>query len=259
MSPSPPAQAEAPASESSSSGKCPVDHKGGASSSLWKVLGVAPKEPLLSPKDQELQQKNLPASLEEAAKHSQTPLPGQRLPLSTHRAESTIPRGEADETPHHQLIANTSTSRWVYPSEQQVFNAMKRKGWEGVEEESIPSFIQIHNSVNERSWKLLRDWESDDVQLVRFQGRPKDLTPKAWIWSRLLFQQEPFDRHDWFIDNGIEHEKRYVLDFYMNEDTKSGLPRVDVDVRPAMDFFPGITKEFQRVKASGKQQASGRP
>lgn len=263
---SPPPQTESQASDDSSSGKCPVDHK---NSSLWKVLGIASKEPL-SPKDQELQQKNLPASLEEAAKHAQTPHPGQRLPLSTHRAESSIPRGEAEETPHHQLGAETS--RWVYPSEQQVFNAMKRKGWEGVEEESIPSFLQIHNSVNERSWRLLREWENADVQLVRFQGRPKDLTPKAWIWSRLLFQQEPFDRHDWFIDNGIDHNKRYVLDFYMSDDSRSGLPRVDVDVRPAldtpqafveraqriaMDLFPGITKEIQKMKSG--YQASGRP
>lgn len=274
MSPPTPTEAQASEDDSSSGGKCPVDHKGGASS-LWKVLGVQPKEKL-SAKDEELQQKNRPASLEEAAKHAQTPHPGQRLPLSTHRAESSIPRGDAGETPHHQL--GSDTSQWVYPSEQQVFNAMKRKGWEGVEEESIPSFLQIHNSVNEKSWRLLREWESDntkDVQLVRFQGRPKDLTPKAWIWSRLLFQQEPFDRHDWFIDNGIQHDKRYVLDFYMTEDKRSGLPRVDVDVRPAldtpqacveraqrlvMDMFPGITKELQKMKTSGNNShTSGRP
>lgn len=262
-----PAPSEASSSESSS-GKCPVDHKGGASS-LWKVLNIRQsKEEPLSPRDIELQRKNLPASLEEAAKHAQTPHPGQRLPLSTYRAESSIPRGAAaEETPHHQLGAETS--RWVYPSEQQVFNAMKRKGWEGIEEESIPSFLQIHNSVNERSWRLLQEWESSpsdkrDIQLVRFQGRPKDLSPKAWVWSRLLFQQEPFDRHDWYIDNGVDKDKRYVLDFYMQEDARSGLPRVDIDVRPAldtpqafaaraqrvaMDLFPGITKELQRIKA----------
>ena len=234
------------------------------------------QEESLSPRDEELRKKNLPASLEEAAKHAQSPHPGQRLPLSQHRSVSSIPRGASDkeDAPHHQLHAE-ETSRWVYPSEQQVFNAMKRKGWEGVEEESIPSFLQIHNSVNERSWRLLQEWERSslqDIQLVRFQGRPKDLSPKAWIWSRLLFQPEPFDRHDWYIDNGVQMEKRYVLDFYMNEDARSGLPRVDVDVRPAldtpqafveraqrlaMDMFPGITKELQRMKASSNQ-ASGR-
>ena len=243
-----------------------MDHKAGASS-LWKVLGIRGQEEALSAKDKELQQQNQPASLEEAAKHAQTPHPQQRLPLSTHRAESSIPRSNED-VPHHQL--GSETSRWVYPSEQQVFNAMKRKGWQGVEEESIPSFLQIHNSVNERSWHLLREWESaGNLKLVRFQGRPKDLSPKAWIWSRLLFQPAPFDRHDWFIDNGVDHEKRYVLDFYMNEDdVRSGMPRVDIDVRPAldtpqafaeraqrvvMDMFPGITKELQKFQRQGSQ------
>jgi cytochrome c heme-lyase len=265
MSPSP-----ADTSSTGNNGKCPVDHKAGASS-LWKVLGVQHKEsPSSSPRDDELRQKNTPASLEEAAKHAQIPHPSQRLPLSTHRAESSIPRGAVGEIPHHQLGADTS--KWVYPSEQQVFNAMKRKGWEGVEEESIPSFLQIHNSVNERSWRMLREWENHDVQLVRFEGRPNDLTPKAWIWSKLLFQDAPFDRHDWYVDNGVDKEKRYVLDFYMHEDKRSGLPKVEIDVRPAldtpsafveraqrlmMDFFPGITTELQRMKASS-QSASGR-
>jgi cytochrome c heme-lyase len=249
-------------------GKCPVDHKSGPSS-LWKVLGVpssSPKDvPLSSPRDDDaaLPTTVMPASLEEAAKHAQTPHPSQRLPLSTHRAESTIPRGASEDVPVHQH--GTDTTKWVYPSEQQVFNAMKRKGWDGVEEESIPSFLQIHNSVNERSWRMLQEWESPDVQLVRFEGRPNDLTPKAWIWSRLLVQEAPFDRHDWYVDNGVQKEKRYVLDFYMQDDRRTGLPKVEIDVRPAldtpaafvqraqrlmMDLFPGITKEVQRLNAS---------
>lgn len=242
----------------SSSGKCPVDHK---NRSLWSVLGVSS-----SAKKKENSEPSLPASLEEAAKHAQTPHPDQRLPLSTHRSQSTIPRGETDKpNPHHQRGAEES-NKWVYPSEQQVFNAMKRKGWENVEEESIPSFLQIHNSVNERSWRQLCEWESnDDITLVRFQGRPNTLSPKAWIWSNLFFQEKPFDRHDWFIDNGVDHEKRYVLDYYMNESAVTGLPRVEIDVRPALDnptafyerakriaqdLFPGITKELQKIQQS---------
>jgi cytochrome c heme-lyase len=247
---------------SQSSGKCPVDHKNG-SNSLWKVLGIKPSTPTTPAQEEEL--KNLPASLEEAAKHAQSPHPEQRLPLSTHRAGSTIPRGQSEENPHHQQTAE-GAGNWVYPSEQQVFNAMKRKGWEGIEEESMPSFLQIHNSVNERSWSQLCEWESsDNIQLVRFQGRPNDLTPKAWIWSNLLFQEKPFDRHDWYIDNGVNHEKRYVLDYYMQENTRTGLPKVEIDVRPALDtpqayvaraqqiavdLFPGITKELQKMQTS---------
>lgn len=274
------------ATDSSSSGKCPVDHQAGASS-LWKVLGIrgTPTNATSSTTNPSSQgASSLPASLEEAAKHAQSPHPSQRLPLSTYRVESSIPRGESQETPHHQL--GVADQRWVYPSEQQVFNAMKRKGWESVEEEAIPSFLQIHNSVNERSWRLLQEWETptistttttatttttqpSPIKLVRFEGRPQDLTPKAWIKSKLLFQSPPFDRHDWYIDNGVETEKRYVLDFYMNQDSHSGLPRVDIDVRPAldspaavmarfqrlaMDMFPGITKEYQRMIIRKQQQ-----
>jgi cytochrome c heme-lyase len=241
----------------SSGGKCPVDHQN--PSSLWKVLGIGRNggnSATTSPDNA------MPASLEEAARHAQTPHPEQRLPLSTYRSESSIPRGRSDKPlPHHQLGGNNNNN-WIYPSEQQVFNAMKRKGWEGIEEEAIPSFLQVHNSVNERSWRQVRQWEQRDVELVRFEGRPKDLSPKAWLWSTLLFQEEPFDRHDWYIDNGVDHEKRYVLDFYMTEDrAMGGIPRVDIDVRPALDtpqafvqrgtmvlkeLFPGIARELEK-------------
>lgn len=86
-------------------------------------------------------------------------------------------------------------------------------------------------------------------------------------------QQPPFDRHDWYVDNGIESEspKRYVLDFYMEDDSRSGIPRVDIDVRPALDtpnafvarasrvaseLFPGIAKELQRLNQSSSSSQS---
>ncbi|KAL3936841.1 MAG: hypothetical protein SGARI_002386, partial [Bacillariaceae sp.] len=262
--------------EEAAAGKCPVDHK---NRSLWKVFGVkkgangSSTEGSSSPiTQQESDAKNIPASLEEAAKHSQKPHPEQLLPLSTYRSASSIPRGKSDKPlPHHQLEGpsgnktsnSSSNNNWVYPSEQQVFNAMKRKGWEGIEEEAIPSFLQVHNSVNERSWRQVRQWENSDVELVRFEGRPKDLSPKAWLWSNVLFQDKPFDRHDWYIDNGVDHEKRYVLDFYMTEDPATGgMPRVDIDVRPALDtpqafvergtqalkeLLPGIARELEKL------------
>lgn len=129
-------------------GKCPVDPK---NRSLWNVLGINNKEDQVKPEHEVIpgvdptKPIRIPASVEEAAKYAQTPQPDQRLPLSTHRAMSTIPRGSSKEgeedNPHHQ--AGSQSPTWVYPSEQQVFNAMKRKGWQGIEEESIPSFLQI--------------------------------------------------------------------------------------------------------------------
>jgi len=336
-------------SSTQSSGKCPVDHENGTPSSLWKLFGNKNGDgdatsaasgnvsANAGPQQQQgQQQQGQPvASLEEAAKHAQSPHPTQRLPLSTYRMFSSIPRGtnQADDAndgtgnitnsniPHHQIVVNSPTqtvngnssnsdddedktkSTWVYPSEQQVFNAMKRKGWDGIEEESIPSFLQIHNFVNERSWRLLCEWENDyngngnggrgggssgddgngedEIKLVRFEGRPTDMTPKAFLLSTFGLQPKPFDRHDWYIDNGTDHSKRYVLDFYMrgdeandnNNDGRSGgsssmLPRVDIDVRPALDtpqafiqrgqrifkeLFPGISKEIESVFSSDKQ------
>ena len=231
---------------------CPIDHKTSdvksvSTSSLWKVLGIQS-----TPEPKECSSMNVPASTEEAAKYAQTPQVDQRLPLSTHRSVSSIPRGKPSSpqsSPHHQP-SDQENNRWIYPSEQQVFNAMKRKGWQGVDEETIPFFLQIHNTVNERSWRELRRWESaEDIKLVRFQGRPNSLTPKAWFLSTFLFQDRPFDRHDWYIDNGVEHEKRYVLDFYMNEATVNGIPRVDIDVRPALDSPKAALARVQRVAA----------
>jgi len=272
-------------SDNSAAGKCPVDLK---TRSLWSLLGVGSGKPknVMTEETTVSPTKNpsssIPASLEEAAKHAQTPLPGQRLPLSTHRLESTIPRSSTRKDnnatlPAHQIRADasktndendSSSDTWIYPSEQQVFNAMKRKGWSGIEEESIPSFLQIHNSVNERSWKAVQDSEgTTDIELSRFEGRPTDLTPKAWLMSTLGLRPKPFDRHDWYVihkgDDG-ENEKRYVLDFYMTDGdeiaSRGGMmPRVDIDVRPALDSpaaflqrgtgflreaFPGISREY---------------
>lgn len=267
-------------------GKCPVDFK---TRSLWSLLGVGkPGSVTDGQATATLANGNaIPASLEEAARHAQTPQPGQRLPLSTHRLESTIPRQSDSSLPGHQIRLtaaeeakakddnnkNNNNNTWVYPSEQQVFNAMKRKGWKGIEEESIPSFLQIHNSVNERSWQDVLEWEElaghpgESVELSRFEGRPTDLTPKAWLLSTLGITDKPFDRHDWYVvhKDNKENEKRYVLDFYMTEsNTGTGLPKVEIDVRPAIDgpealfqrgtgmlreAFPGIARELdERLK-----------
>lgn len=205
-----------------------------------------------------------PASLEEAARHAQTPQPGQKIRLDTARQVSSIPRGavdETDHTPHHQH--EKDAPKWVYPSEQQLYNAMRRKGWQNVPEDSIPTVLQIHNNINERTWKQIQDWErNDNIHLARFQGRPNDLTPKAWFSTRILQQDAPFDRHDWYVQNGPTIT-RYVIDYYyLQAPEATNLPPIPyVDARPALETprslylhanrfvryaFPGITKYVQR-------------
>ena len=220
-------------------------------------------------------------SIEEAAKHAQTPQPDQTIPLSTYRTVSSIPKGIEPQnnisndsnsissnndnhksTPIHQP---QNQSNWVYPSEQQFFNAMKRKGWEIAPgtESTIPFVVQIHNAVNEKGWKEIREWETlrcnHEPRLVKFIGRPQDLSPKARFFSSLWLRNEPFDRHDWYVsrEDGSDM-RRYVIDFYNGREEQqsstdapnsfrkqpqdegkqpqvTGLPSMYLDVRPALD------------------------
>ena len=96
--------------------------------------------------------------------------------LSKERVESNIPRGADAE------------GNWVYPSEQMFFNALHRKGkGEGVQEEAMPAVVAIHNNMNENAWREVLQWEAlhaaecDAPKLLRFMGRPDDLSPKAWL------------------------------------------------------------------------------
>lgn len=47
---------------------------------------------------------------------------------------------------------------WVYPSEKMFFEAMKRKGHSG-EAADMKTIVPIHNAVNERAWKEIKEWE----------------------------------------------------------------------------------------------------
>ncbi|KAL7486225.1 hypothetical protein ACHAW6_011818 [Cyclotella cf. meneghiniana] len=246
--------------------------------------------------------KSIPASIEEAANHSQIPAPGQRIPLSTQRVISSIPRGDVAES----LAAETTTppahqppdsSLWMYPSEQQFYNAMLRKGYRPPIE-SIPSVLRIHNAVNERSWLQVCKWEkelhgNEDPKLVKFVGRPKDISPKAWFNSRILMTQEPFDRHDWYVETKSGEPRRYVIDFYEGKEKTGDVanlagkekgsgklapvmrpPSMYIDVRPALDnpsaaldrmtmfvrdALPGIASLYDSCKAqtSSSNEASG--
>lgn len=165
--------------------------------------------------------------------------PNQKISLSTSRPVSTIPK-TAEFTPEHQP---KDENLWVYPSEQQYYNAMKRKGY-NVHETEVPAILAIHNSVNEKGWLQIMEWESlrgcSNPKLKRFLGRPNDLSPKARFLSFILGYKKPFDRHDWIVDRDGK-EVRYVIDFYRG--TKSSFTDVSMflDVRPALDSFAAIS------------------
>lgn len=153
----------------------------------------------------------------------------------------------------------TDEDTWLYPSPQMFWNALTRKDKvDGAVEEDMDNVISVHNNMNERTWNKVIEWEKlagsgysvipgDEPKLLRFIGRPDELSPKARL--KVLFgHPAPFDRHDWTIDKyGVE--RRYVIDYYHDEsavdqDKKplhlqdmDSMKSIKIDVRPA---FEGI-------------------
>jgi len=131
---------------------------------------------------------------------SQAPAPDQTYALPTTRDESTIPKGSGD-------------GNWEYPSPQQMYNALLRKGHTDTDITAVESMVSIHNFLNEGAWAEIIEWERrfgkglkrgwevtkkgeensamalrrleaqegglEQPTLIRFQGRPQDMTPKA--------------------------------------------------------------------------------
>eukprot|EP00960_Hanusia_phi_P044657 756755-Hanusia_phi.AAC.4 len=70
-------------------------------------------------------------------------------------------------------------------------------------------------------------------QLLKFQGKPDKLSPKARIQG-LLGYKPPFDRHDWIVDR-CGKQVRYVIDFYSGKPIADKAVSYYLDVRPALD------------------------
>ncbi|KAI8626007.1 cytochrome c heme lyase [Xylariaceae sp. FL1651] len=197
---------------------------------------------------------------------SQAPAPNQTHALPVEREPSTIPKGDG-------------AGNWEYPSPQQMYNALLRKGYTDTDVTAVESMVSVHNFLNEGAWAEIMEWEKrfagglykgwrkcsrgeqnfeanvkkygyekelDDLapSLVRFQGRPQEMTPKAamiqvmgWIYPAAFGTEPPFDRHDWYVSrdvNGQRKEIRYVIDYYSGEPEPTGEPVFYLDVRPAI-------------------------
>lgn len=134
---------------------------------------------------------------------------------------------------------------------------------EGANEGDMDAVVAVHNNMNENTWRQVLSWEKlhkdtfeadpstgRNPKLLRFIGRPDELSPKA-RFKMLLGHPAPFDRHDWVVDRGGE-EVRYVIDYYHDESgvSKDVLPKhkhdfdsmrsIVVDVRPALDSVGSI-------------------
>ena len=129
---------------------------------------------------------------------SQKPAANQIRKLPTSREDSTIPKGSGD-------------GNWEYPSPQQMYNALLRKGYTDTDITAVEGMVSVHNYLNEGAWaeivgweerfhrglykgwqicsrgeahaaeELQRHWDGSEAEpsLIRFQGRPTDMTPRA--------------------------------------------------------------------------------
>lgn len=80
-----------------------------------------------------------------------------------------------------------------------------------------------------------------EPRLSRFQGRPKDISPKARLLHWFRGTPLPFDRHDWVV-NRCGKQVRYVIDYYGGEEEvpNSQVPVFYADVRPALDSWQAV-------------------
>lgn len=130
---------------------------------------------------------------------SQDRADNQTVALPTEREPSTIPKGSGE-------------GNWEYPSPQQMYNALLRKGYTDTDATAVESMVSVHNFLNEGAWAEIVEWErrfsgglskgwqmckkgesasmagadigaNEDVvaqpKLIRFMGRPQEMTPKA--------------------------------------------------------------------------------
>ena len=84
---------------------------------------------------------NYMPSLSNRPEHSE-----QTINLPLQRETSSIPRGDAE-------------SNWEYPSPQQMYNAMLRKGYTDTPVQHVESMVAVHNFLNEGAWDEIVEWE----------------------------------------------------------------------------------------------------
>ncbi|QSS66844.1 cytochrome c heme lyase [Histoplasma capsulatum] len=184
----------------------------------------------------------------------QSRAPNQTVDLSVEREVSSIPR------------ADSSSSRWEYPSPQQMYNALLRKGYSDTPQDAVEAMVAVHNFLNEGAWEEIVGWERTfagglwkgwlrckrgdlnllreehreeremgsggegepraEPRLVRFMGRPQERTPKATILQAL----------GWVYPAKFGTSPPFDRhDWYVQRQTSSG-PK---EVRYVIDYYSG--------------------
>lgn len=138
---------------------------------------------------------SIPRWLADAQGPSSPTPPAKAEGCPSHLSGSSSSSSSSSTTPPASPPSPPSESNWVYPSPSQFHAALLRKGRStAAESASMDIVVPIHNAVNERCWEEILQWEKRDAgdegrqswrrcggpKLVSFQGRPKDVTWKAW-------------------------------------------------------------------------------
>lgn len=243
--------------------KCPVDH---STRDAWLNKANIQPEPVLKSEEQPKCPVDHDArsqwvnkvSVIQTTKHEPEAIEVSSATCNSDKLDSvTYDTGKSDvNLPTEREISSiprTSTqSNWVYPSQKQFFDAMKRKHW-NPEAQDMQTVVPIHNAVNERAWQHILSWEKSHyeqamkdcggIKLTSFKGDLKKLTPRAWFNSSILGYEKPFDRHDWIVDRcGTEVE--YVIDFYGGNGKGASF---FLDVRPKLNNWEGIKLRLGRA------------
>lgn len=210
-------------------GVCPVDHS--------KMAAVCPVDHSMAATVSSMDQIPHPEACSsdrlDAFDNDMPSLGSSEPALSDARETSSIPRSGTGKN-------------WVYPSQRQFFNAMKRKNFDP-QAADMQAIIPIHNAVNERAWMEIIKWEDGfgadqcgGPELVRFEGDARKISPRA-RWNMFLGRQRPFDRHDWTV-NRCGKEIDYVIDFYTGKANPlmPDMPSFYLDTRPKLNSFEGV-------------------
>ena len=162
---------------------------------------------------------------------AQVPIPPESS-MSSERVTSSIPNREG---------------KWMYPSPVQFYRNAVAKGHE-VDTGDMNTVVNIHNAVNEETWRRIVTFETKyhrlecpgGPSLIRFVGMPSQPSVKArvlhWVGGYVM----PFDRHEWTIDRCGTGLFKYHVDFYDGANQEEGKVNIYLDVRPGMNTLSGV-------------------
>lgn len=160
-----------PNADASDAEACPVDHKTREAWLAQARKNAAVSQPSPPTSTSQAPVPSIPAgeSCDSTSIAQSAPPPSailSKLGLDQRREISTIPRAAPTaESETHKKPANNEiesgkdkSGKWIYPSEQMFFEAMRRKNYDP-KAEDMRSIVPIHNAVNERAWGEILEWE----------------------------------------------------------------------------------------------------